>query len=124
MAYMNQEMKKKLAPKIKEVCKKYGVKATLAVDRHSTLVLNVRSGKIDFSDYLDENRTFSIKYFKIVNSDHKDEKSIAKKFIEEVRDAMNIGNWNNSDIMTDYFDVGWYVEVNIGKWDKPYKFTP
>ncbi len=119
MAYINQEMKKKLAPKIKEVCKKYGVKATLAVDRHSTLVLNVKSGKIDFSDYLNENRKFRMVYF-----DPKDEKSIAKKFIKEVRDAMSVGNWNNSDSMTDYFDVGWYVEVNIGKWDKPYEFTP
>lgn len=116
---MNQERKKKLAPKVKEICKKYGVKATLAVNRHSTLILNVKSGKIDFSDYLNENRNF-----RIVNFDHEAEKSIAKKFIEEVRDAMNIGNWNNSDIMTDYFDVGWYVEVNIGKWNKPYEFTP
>jgi len=22
--------------------------------------------------------------------------------------------------MTDYFDVGWYISVNLGKWDKPY----
>ena len=107
MAYMNQEKKKKLAPKIKEVCKKYGVKATLAVDRYSTLVLNVKSGKIDFSDYLNENRSF-----RTVN------------FIKEVRAAMNVGNWDNSDIMTDYFDVGWYTEIKIGKWDKPYEFTP
>jgi hypothetical protein len=33
---------------------------------------------------------------------------------------MNMGNHDNSDIMTDYFDVGWYVDVNIGLWNKPY----
>jgi len=22
--------------------------------------------------------------------------------------------------MTDYFDVGWYISVNLGRWDKPY----
>jgi len=22
--------------------------------------------------------------------------------------------------MTDYFNVGWYIDVNIGKWNKPY----
>jgi hypothetical protein len=33
---------------------------------------------------------------------------------------MNGGNHDNSDVQTDYFDVGWYVDVNIGSWDKPY----
>jgi hypothetical protein len=33
---------------------------------------------------------------------------------------MNAGNHNRSDAMTDYFDVGWYVDVNIGKWNQPY----
>lgn len=119
MAYMNQEMKKKLAPKIKEICKKYGVKATLSVHNHFTLILNVKSGKIDFSDYLNENRSF-----RTINFDPKTENSIAEKFIAEVRSAMNVGNWDKSNVMVDYFDVGWYVEVNIGKWNKPYEFTP
>jgi len=34
--------------------------------------------------------------------------------------VMNTGNWDKSDIQTDYFNVGWYVDVNIGKWNKPY----
>jgi hypothetical protein len=34
--------------------------------------------------------------------------------------AMNDGNHDRSDIQTDYFDVGWYVDVNIGRWNKPY----
>jgi hypothetical protein len=33
---------------------------------------------------------------------------------------MNAGNWDKSDIQTDYFNVGWYIDVNIGKWNKPY----
>ena len=45
---------------------------------------------------------------------------VAKSFLLELFQAMNKGNHDNSDIMTDYFDVGWYVDVNIGKWDKPY----
>jgi hypothetical protein len=27
---------------------------------------------------------------------------------------------DNSDIMTDYFDVSYYYNFHIGKWDKPY----
>ena len=46
-------------------------------------------------------------------------------FFKELIAAMNgkgssIANHNNSDIQTDYFDVGWYVDVNVGQWDKPY----
>lgn len=29
-------------------------------------------------------------------------------------------NWNNSDPMTDYFDVNFYSHFQIGKWDKPF----
>ena len=48
MAYINQEKKKELAPKIKEICKKHGIKATLSIDNYSTLNLNIKSGSIDF----------------------------------------------------------------------------
>lgn len=45
----------------------------------------------------------------------------ALEFLSEVIPLMNIGNHDNSDIQSDYFDVGWYVNVNVGKWDKPYE---
>ena len=48
MAYMSQENKASKAPKIAAICKQFGVKATLAVRHHSTLVLNISSGPIDF----------------------------------------------------------------------------
>ena len=48
---------------------------------------------------------------------------VAKEFLLKLKDAMMIGNHNNSDIMTDYFDVGWYIKINVGKWDKPYEVT-
>ncbi len=43
--------------------------------------------------------------------------------IQAILDAMNDGNHNRSDIMTDYHDVGWYVGFKVGKWDKPYICT-
>ena len=119
MAYMNQERKKALAPAIKKVCEKYGVKATLSVRNYSTLILNVKSGKLDFTDYLEAGKDPNLQYFKF-----NDENSEAEKFIVEVREAMNIGNWDKSDRMVDYFDVGWYTEINVGKWDKPYEYVP
>lgn len=132
MAYVSQDRKQSLAPEVKAICKKYGVKATLAVRNHSTLVLNVKSGIIDFignfnevsgntprymssgfkpqKDYLDVNTYWYHEHF-----DGK-----AKSFLKEVLEAMNKGNHDNSDIQTDYFDIGWYVDINIGKYNKPY----
>ena len=47
----------------------------------------------------------------------------AKDFLNEVYKIMNTGNHDNSNIQIDYFDVGFYVDINIGKWDTPYIFT-
>jgi hypothetical protein len=126
MAYMSQEKKAKIAPAVKAICKRYGVKASLAVRNHSTLVLNIKSGKIDFiNDYGDtpEARADAEKFGIQVNpywyKDHFNGE--AYHFLSEVIPAMNDGNHDRSDIMTDYFDVGWYIDVNIGRWNKKYE---
>jgi hypothetical protein len=41
-------MKAKLAPAIKDLLKKYGLKGSLSVRHHSSLVLTISQGKIDF----------------------------------------------------------------------------
>jgi hypothetical protein len=48
MAYVSQDDKKKLAPVIKAVLKKYKVKASIAVRHHSTLVVNIKEGAVPF----------------------------------------------------------------------------
>lgn len=125
MAYVSQELKKSLTPMIKTICKKYGVKATLAVNHHSTLVLNIKEGKIDFIRNLvggDMVRQDAKKFGIQVNPYHymNHFEGEAQSFLSEVIPAMHVGNWDNSDLMTDYFDVGWYVSVNVGAWNKPY----
>jgi hypothetical protein len=123
---MSQEKKAKIAPVIKAICKKYNIKASLAVRNHSTLVLNVKQGDIDFVGNFNQvtggslhgNRVESIQVNPYWFHDHFDGK--AKAFLTEVLAAMNVGNHDRSDIQTDYFDVGWYVDVNIGRWNQPY----
>jgi hypothetical protein len=34
---------------------------------------------------------------------------------------MNDGNHDTSNAQIDYFCVGWYVNVNAGHWNKPYR---
>jgi hypothetical protein len=137
MAYFNQERKAQKAPAIKAILKKYNVKGSLAVRNHSTFVLNIKSGSIDFIenfiktdgegmsarrmsqeqiDYIRKNRNLDVNVYWY--KEHFSGK--ARSFLQEVITAMNTGNHDNSDIQTDYFDVGWYVDVNIGSWNKPY----
>ena len=133
MAYVSQELKSKLSPAIKAVCKKYGIKASIAVRNHMTLTLNVKSGKIDFignsnrvcgADFYQVSRGFkpNTTGYDQVNPYHFQSHydGDAKAFLSEVLAVMNDGNWDKSDIQSDYFNVGWYVSVNIGKWNKPY----
>ena len=131
MAYMNQDRKRQLAPAIKAVLNKYRIKGTISTDRYS-LSVNIKSGAIDFiknfndtcqADHVAMSRGFQpVKGDIQVNphwyQDHFSGK--AKDFLRELLAAMNNGNHDNSDIMTDYFDVGWYIHVNIGRWNKPY----
>lgn len=114
MAYFNQTKKKAIEPAIKALCKEYGIKATLGVRHHSTVVLTLMSGPIDFCNgytqvnvyHIDNNYTGKV-----------------KEFLSKALEILNTGNYNNSDAQHDYFDVGHYVEINIGKWDKPYQFV-
>jgi len=125
---MSQERKAEISPVVKAILKKYNVKGSLSVRNHSTLCLTIKSGPIDFiENYLTTVRTTSGDYVRSSGSlqvntywvqDHFTD--IAKAFLTEVVAAMNGGNWDKSDIQSDYFNVGWYVDVSIGTWNKPY----
>ena len=140
MAYVSQEMKKQLAPQIKAVLKKYGMKGTIAVSNHSKLVVNLKEGKLDLIGQanLDNkaraertgDRFFEIEgnYQANPYSAHNSGNVIIAKFFKDLVAAMNgvgsdIGNYDNSDVMTDYFDVGWYIGINVGDYGKPYICT-
>lgn len=130
MAYMNQDRKAKLASNVKPILKKYGIKGTLSTDR-SGIALNIKSASIDFIANYNEtvsaqpggfrNGSPAEKYMSVNRYWFQEQFSgKAKKFLTEVMKALNEGNHNRSDSQTDYFDVGWYVSVNIGKWNKPF----
>jgi hypothetical protein len=122
MAYMNQEKKKVIAAKLKPVLKKYGVKGTLSVRSHMSIVLNVKSGKIDFfNDYgdVEDAKKFGIQVNPYWFQDHFTGK--AKEFLADAFDALkSAGYYNNSDASIDLFDCAYYYDINIGKWNKPY----
>lgn len=127
MAHMNQENKAKLAAGLKKVMPE-GWKYSLAVRRHSTIVLTIKSAPVDLLAKANEARQeeYHATDYTTINHYHiarafKDE-SLVETFTKIVA-ALNEGNHDRSDSMSDYFDVGWYVEINIGAWHRPFTVT-
>lgn len=137
MAYMSQEKKARLAPQVKAVLKKYGVKGSLSIRNHMALVLTLRSGRIDFIG--NSNRVCGSSQYQVsqgfrVNTsgycdvnpywfqEHYDGQAL--ECVRELMEALNDGNHDHSDIQSDYFNVGWYVDLKIGKWNQPYVVEP
>jgi hypothetical protein len=125
MAYMNQEKKAKIAAKLKPILKKFGLKGSLSVHNHSSIVLTIKSGSVDFftdSGNPEDARKFGIQVNPYWYKDHFTGK--AKEALSEIVPAMYSADYyDNSDAQTDYFDTAYYVHVNIGKWNKPYELT-
>lgn len=133
MAYMSQEHKAKLAPTIKAICKRYNVKASLSVRNHSTLVLTVKQGPIDFIGNYNKtieqrdptgNKHINPATKSIDVNPHWYQEHFtgrALSFLKEVIPAMYGPDYfDHSDLQTDYFHCSHYIDVNIGRWDKPY----
>jgi hypothetical protein len=112
MAYVSQEKKAQLAPAIKAVLKKYDMKGTISVRHHSSLVVNLKQGPIDFGDsYIQVNTYWIDTHYT----------GVARKFLTELLQAMKGPDFfNEDDAMTDYFHRSHYTDINVGQWNKPY----
>lgn len=131
MAYVDQAKKQKIAAALKTALKGYNIKWSLRVDNHSTLVCTISKGNVDFiGSYVRMSKSrydHDITGTKIdnlqVNHYHLGTNfdGIALEILQKIKDCMNIDNFDNSDPMTDYFHVGHWVNINVGRWDKPYE---
>lgn len=148
MAYMNQQKKLCIADALKKVVPK-DWKYSLAVRHHSTIVMTIRSAPIDFMQmeadrlrtelrrghsYVDPNHIAAyigelehgeVEYFQL------NEFQVATQFpgeigatLAKIVAVLNTGNYDNSDLMTDYFDVGHYISLRIGDYGKPFRYIP
>ncbi len=118
MAYMNQEKKKKIQAELKKVIPS-GWKWSLSVRHHMAIVLTIWQGPkeltINGEGETADHRQLNEYYLDRAFQDPKTVETFQK-----INEALNLDNFNNSDPMTDYFHVGHYVDIEIGRWDKPY----
>ena len=122
MAYMSQEHKQQLSPAIKALFKEYGVKGSIGVRHHSTLVVKITSGDLDVAG--DSVRDRDDLQFH-VNEYHIDSSYTGKtrEFLLKLKTAMEGPDfYNRDDSMTDYFDRSHYIDIHFGN-TKPYAYS-
>ena len=113
MAYVSKEDKAEKAPKIKALCKEYGVRASISIRHYSTLVVTIQKSPFD----VEERNGVAHEQ---INPHYIEEHHEGKKaeFLSKLHEIMNEGNHDNSDPYTDYHDVGFYTRIQFGKWNK------
>lgn len=132
MAYMNQEKKAVIKDALKKVIPK-DWKWSLSVDNHSTIVLTIKSAPVDLIDevvFVNNKKAYSDhqKYDEKpknhgVNPYYLDTQfDFHLSLFESIKKAMYSAGWyDDSDPMTDYFNTAYYIDIKIGRWDKPFE---
>lgn len=131
MSFISQDEKKIVASQVKPVLAKFGLKGTLSIQHHAKLTLTISSGKIDFIANYNAGTKINDRYLPKTDYIDVNEYHYKNTFSGEAVDAitqlytaMRTADWRDeSDIMTDYFDISYYVNINIGTYDKSYKVT-
>ena len=137
MAYVTEEIITKARIALKALNKEYGVKATLSGKGDTTLYLTIAQGSIDFInnfcentkakriqhdtqqviDWVTKEQNISVNQYYLDSSFS----GVALEYLEKVKEIMYADHWDHSDIQTDYFNCSYYVNIDIGRWNKPYK---
>ena len=132
MAYMSQENKVSIAAELTSVLRGTGVKYSLSVRHHSTLVMKIQRGSIDWlENYNTCGRTRHHGPFEFQSAVgylsinpywyHEHFTGEALAMLQRIMPVLNQGNHDRSDMQSDYFDVGWYVEIKVGDYARPYE---
>lgn len=134
MAYLNAEDTKAIRQELKAQFPefKFNVKKQLG----GSCTVTITSGPTDFSDIYKQDAYGDDGYCQ-VNVYHIKEEYYGKhtEFLADVLDVIKTaplhgngfhkgrGWYDNSDAMSDYFDTAFYIDLNIGQYNKPYVQT-
>lgn len=139
MPYVTEEIITKARTSLKALNKEYGVKSTLSGKGDSTLYLTIAEGAIDFIgnfckntkanrrqhdtqqviDWVQQNQNISVNQYYLDSSFS----GTALEYLEKAKAIMHEDHWDDSDIQSDYFNCSFYVNISIGRWNKPYKLV-
>lgn len=110
MAYIKKERVAEIRKQLKEEFK--NIKFSVVREHYSSVNISIMSAPFKFTD----------KDYTTVSMYHISDYENAE-ILQRIHDIANEGNYNRSDAMSDYFDVGFYVNIRIGKYDQPFKLV-
>jgi hypothetical protein len=126
MAYMSQATKAEICAELKKVMP-VGWKYTVGVSHHSTIVLNIAKAPVDLVKIAREKAGYQGIGGHIQVNPHWMHEHFKGTEVEAImKKIQNVlyghkDYYDDSDPMTDYFSTAYYVNVNIGKWNKPFE---
>ena len=126
MAYISQETKKQIATELKrEFPRKAGWKFSLRVRHYRSLSVTILEAPMDLLEDVNKNdkNNNPWEYVEIRYSTPGKYTDIYRKMLDIIDgdfEGSDRKNYDNSDIMTDYFDVGWYSCLSIGDYERPF----
>jgi len=142
MAWVQKNTVTKVREALKVLNKEYGMKTSVSGTNSSSLKIRILSGKIDFVQnrldmlegdmrYSEEEKANHRLYLTKFNSGMQVNhywldtsfSGLALEYLEKVKAIMSVDHWDKSDIQSDYFNCAYYMNIDIGKWDKPYELT-
>ena len=142
MAWVQKEVIAKVRESLKALNKEYGMKTSVSGVNSSSLKVRIVSGKIDFvqnrldmlendNRYTEEekanHRLYLTKFNSGIQVNHywldTSFSGVALEYLEKLKAIMQFDHWDKSDIQSDYFHCAFYMNIDIGKWDKPYVVT-
>ena len=115
MAYITSEQVKEMRNLIKAAFPaKDGWKWSVTKEHHSSVIAALMEYPEGY-DFGEGYQQVNHYWFERNETFGKRETAVLKK----VNEILHIGHWDESDIMTDYFHCSHYVNLHIGKWDRP-----
>lgn len=109
MAYINKETTKKIREALKAEFKE--IKFSVSMRGHIALSVSIIE-----SPYFEDGEYTQVNHYHI----DRNYSGIQKEVLNKIKKIiLEVGEYyNNSDSMTDYFDVAFYYDISIGKWNK------
>jgi hypothetical protein len=114
MAYISKEQITNIRNELKRLFPESKFAVRKGAGSHSVNVSILR-GQYDFSEILTPNGHCPVNHHFLGNYPH-------NEFLVAVLSVIQGQGWyDNSEAQFDHFDIAYYINVEIGRWDKPYQ---
>lgn len=121
MAYISTDEVRTIRNDLKEAFPEFKFSVRYEQNSKSSITVVIKSGPVKFVDTMSfdgrvDNGYMALNHYHLGNYDHSD-------ILQQIMAVVNKKNYNNSQIEYDIHDVGFYVNLYQGEWNKPYVVT-